>query len=47
VTATQSNFYVTLKRLWTVKERNFGTLPTTGFHWKMQRGQTSIKGTAV
>jgi alkaline phosphatase D len=47
VSASQTAFHVTLKRLWTVKERNFGTLPTTGFHWKVQRGQTSIKGTAV
>jgi alkaline phosphatase D len=46
-TATQSNFYVTLKRMWTVKERNLGTMPDTGFHWKMARGQTSILGTAT
>jgi alkaline phosphatase D len=44
--ATQSAFYVTLRRLWTVKERNFGTMPDTGFSWKVARGQTSIKGTA-
>jgi hypothetical protein len=44
--ATQSAFYVTLKRLWTVKEKNFGTMPDTGFSWKVNRGQTSIKGTA-
>jgi alkaline phosphatase D len=44
--ATQSAFYVTLKRLWTVKERNAGTMPDTGFSWKVARGQTSIKGTA-
>jgi alkaline phosphatase D len=47
VSASQTAFHVTLKRLWTVKERNFGMVPTTGFHWKVQRGQTSIKGTAV
>lgn len=48
VTATQSNFYVTLKRLWTAKDRrNLGTLPSDGFHWKLARGQTSIKGTAT
>ena len=45
--ATQKSFNVTLKRLWTVKERNFGTLPTTGFHWQVKRGQRSIRGTAV
>jgi len=47
VTASQTTFDVTLRRLWTVKERNFGTLPTTGFRWQVKRGQTSIKGTAV
>jgi len=47
VAASQSTFDVTLKRMWTVKERNFGTLPPTGFHWQVKRGQTSIKGTAV
>jgi alkaline phosphatase D len=46
VAASQSALHVTLKRMWTVKERNFGTLPDTGFHWKIARGQTSIKGTA-
>jgi alkaline phosphatase D len=46
VSASQSAFNVTLKRLWTVRERNFGTLPPTGFHWRVARGQTSIKGTA-
>jgi alkaline phosphatase D len=45
VTASQHAFYVTLKRLWTVKQRNFGTMPSDGFHWKLQRGQTSIRGT--
>jgi alkaline phosphatase D len=47
VSASQSAFNVTLRRLWTVKERNFGTLPSTGFHWRVARGQTSIKGTAT
>jgi alkaline phosphatase D len=47
VTASQTTFDVTLKRLWTVKEHNFGTLPATGFRWQVKRGQTSIKGTAV
>jgi alkaline phosphatase D len=48
VTASQSAFDVTLKRLWSVKERgNYGTLPTTGFRWRMKRGQRSIRGTAV
>jgi alkaline phosphatase D len=47
VSASQSKFDVTLKRLWTVEERNFGTLPTAGFRWQVKRGQRSIKGTAV
>ena len=47
VTASQSTFDVTLKRLATVRERNLGTLPTTGFRWRVKRGQRSIKGTAV
>jgi alkaline phosphatase D len=47
VSASQTAFNVTLKRLWTVRERNFGTLPATGFHWRVARGQTSIRGTAV
>ena len=46
-TASRSAFDVTLKRLWTVKQRNYGTLPTTGFRWRIARGQTSIRGTAV
>jgi alkaline phosphatase D len=48
VTASQSAFDVTLKRLWSVKERgNYGTLPTTGFRWRVKRGQRSIRGTAL
>jgi alkaline phosphatase D len=47
VTASQSMFDVTLQRLWTVRERNYGRLPTTGFRWQVKRGQRSIRGTAV
>jgi alkaline phosphatase D len=47
VSASRTAFHVTMQRLWTVKERNYGRLPTTGFHWKVQRGQRSIKGTSV
>jgi alkaline phosphatase D len=46
-TASRSAFDITLKRLYTVKQRNLGTLPSAGFRWKLARGQTSIKGTAV
>jgi alkaline phosphatase D len=44
--ASQQAFNVTLKRLWTVRERNYGRLPDDGFHWRVARGQRSIKGTA-
>jgi alkaline phosphatase D len=47
VTASQQAFDVTLKRLWTVKERSYGTLPAAGFRWRIKRGQRSIRGTAV
>jgi alkaline phosphatase D len=47
VAASRSSFEVMLKRLYTIKQRNLGTLPATGFTWKLARGQTSIKGTAV
>ena len=46
VTASQKAFDVTLKRLWTVRERNYGTLPDDGFRWRVARGQRSIRGTA-
>jgi alkaline phosphatase D len=47
VAASQRTFDVTFKRLWTVKQRNYGTLPPDGFRWQVQRGQRSIRGTAV
>jgi alkaline phosphatase D len=47
VAASRSTFDVTLKRLWTVKKRNYGTLPPAGFRWRLKRGQTSIRGTAI
>jgi len=48
VSASPSAFDVTLKRLYTIKERgNYGTLPTTGFRWRLRRGQSSIAGTAT
>ena len=43
-TASQSTFDVILHRLWTVKQRNLGILPTTGFRWQVKRGQASIRG---
>ena len=46
-TASQSTFDVILHRLWTVKQRNLGILPTTGFRWQVKRGQASIRGTAL
>jgi alkaline phosphatase D len=43
VAASPTVFDVTQKRLWTVKQRNLGTLPSDGFQWRLARGQTSIK----
>src|SRR5829696_4583746 len=43
VAASPTAFDVTQKRLWTVKQRNLGTLPSDGFRWRLARGQTSIK----
>ena len=47
VEASPSTFDVTLKRLYTVKERKLGTLPADGFRWQVARGQTSVRGAAV
>ena len=48
VSASPAAFDVTLKRLYTIKERgNYGTLPTTGFRWRLRRGRPSIAGTAL
>jgi alkaline phosphatase D len=44
VTATQTSFDCTLKRMKTIKSRTTSTLPATGFHYSVARGQTSIKG---
>jgi alkaline phosphatase D len=44
VTASQTSFDCTLKRLQTIKQRSRATLPTTGFHYSVARGQQSIKG---
>ena len=46
VTATQTSFDCTLKRLKTIKSKSKATLPTTGFHYSVARGQQSIKGAA-
>jgi len=47
VKATQSSFDVELKRLYTVKQQLYGTLPSTGYRWQVKRSQASIKGTAL
>ncbi|MET0818353.1 MAG: alkaline phosphatase D family protein, partial [Solirubrobacteraceae bacterium] len=44
--ASRSTFNVEFKRLWTIKQRNYGTLPPDGFRWQVKRGQASIRGTA-
>ena len=39
---------MTLQRVWTIKERgNIGTMPPAGFRWRLPRGRSSIRGTAV
>jgi alkaline phosphatase D len=44
VTATQSSFDCTLKRMTTIKSKTTAQLPTTGFHYSVARGQSSIIG---
>ena len=44
VTATQTSFDCTLKRLQTIKSKSRATLPESGFRWTVSRGQTSIVG---
>jgi alkaline phosphatase D len=44
VEATGGGFDCTLKRVATIKRRSRETLPTKGFHYRLARGQKSIKG---
>jgi len=44
VEASKTEFDVTLKRLQTIKRRTRKTLSDDGFRWRVERGQTSIKG---
>jgi alkaline phosphatase D len=44
VTATQEHFDCQLVRLATIKRPTTETLPADAFRWRVQRGQTSIKG---
>ncbi|HEY7077011.1 MAG TPA: alkaline phosphatase D family protein [Solirubrobacteraceae bacterium] len=44
VKASRKTFECTLKRLQTIKRRSTATLPSTGFHYTVHRGQRSIKG---
>jgi alkaline phosphatase D len=46
VTASQTTFDCTLKRMQTIKSKSRAMLPSTGFHYSVARGQQSIKGTA-
>jgi alkaline phosphatase D len=46
VTASQTTFDCTLKRMQTIKSKSNAALPTTGFHYSVARGQQSIKGAA-
>jgi alkaline phosphatase D len=44
VTASQTSFDVTLKRLKTIKKRSREALSSQGFSYSVARGQGSIKG---
>jgi alkaline phosphatase D len=44
VSASQSSFDVTLKRIQTIKKRSRARLPSQGFTYSVARGQASIKG---
>jgi alkaline phosphatase D len=44
VTATRNSFDCTLKRVATIKQRSRETLTSKGFHYRLARGQKSIKG---
>jgi alkaline phosphatase D len=44
VTATRNSFDCTLKRVATIKQRSRQTLSARGFHYRLARGQKSIKG---
>jgi alkaline phosphatase D len=44
VEASGSGFDCTLKRVATIKRRSRETLPSKGFHYRLARGQKSIKG---
>jgi alkaline phosphatase D len=44
VTASQTSFDCTLKRLQTIKRRSRATLPSQSFRYSVARGQASIKG---
>jgi alkaline phosphatase D len=44
VEASRSGFECTLKRLETIKQRSRAQLPTSGYRYRLERGQKSIKG---
>ena len=45
--ATQSSLDCELVRLKTIKTRSRAKLSSKGFHYRVARGQTSIKGASV
>jgi alkaline phosphatase D len=47
VVATKDSFDCEIVRLQTIKKKSTAKLPSTGFHYRVARGQTSIKGTAT
>jgi alkaline phosphatase D len=47
VVATKDSFDCEMVRLQTIKRKSTAKLPSTGFHYRVARGQQSIKGTAL
>jgi len=47
VVATKDAFDCEMVRMQTIKKRTTAKLPSTGMHYRVARGQQSIKGTAT
>ena len=47
VVATKDSFDCEMVRLQTIKKKSTAKLPSTGMHYRVARGQQSIKGTAM
>jgi alkaline phosphatase D len=47
VVATKASFDCEMVRLQTIKKKTTAKLPSTGLHYKVARGQQTIKGTSM